>query len=485
MEARHAGNPLPRARGHRPRIQPLSLLAAPRRAPQRPGQRLFRGLGRRAGRVHGLARRPSVLHRRGRRSRRLGRLLRRRVRRARPDRAPGRSRGRAGRGPPRRLRPARQAGQSGARQSLEPRGLVQLVPLLREARLAGRPRERRGRGAGPRSAALRRLPGRRRLRDRDRRLDDGQARVSGPRRPGPGHHGQGLSGRHLDGPVQRGGVVPPLRRASRLDGRGGREAQALLPGLGPDDLRPRHHPSGGQSVAGRDLRGATEGGIRLPQDRLPVRGRHVRNATEARDPDPSLSRRDACYPEGRRGRLRPRLRGSPPALGRARRRDAHRRGHGALLEDQAVALPGPERLFRAQERPDAPIHAPGFLAQRPGLPAAERPGDRAHAERTGALRPLRRRPRQPGHRQRQAGPPGTGGEGALPAGPGPAGRTEPGPRASRGIRAGRLSHRLEGRPGREDEDRRQPIRPGSRHRGEWPSSPGRVPSWGKKKAPLC
>ena len=47
--------------------------------------------------------------------------------------------------------------------AVESRRLVQLVPLLREARLAGRPREPRGRRRRPEVFPVRRLPGRRRL----------------------------------------------------------------------------------------------------------------------------------------------------------------------------------------------------------------------------------------------------------------------------------------------------------------------------------
>ena len=369
---------------------------------------------------------------------------------ARPPRAPGRPFGRAGRGPPRRLRPARQTGQPRTRQSLESRRLVQLVPLFRQARLARRPRERRGRGERPRSAALRRLPGRRRLRDRDRGLDVGQARVT-PIWPGwPGPSRTRASG-PASGPPRsarrsRRGSSPttPIgwsRRAGGPSPATAAGARRSTPSTRPTQRPRRGSPERSRRSGGRDSR--TSRSISCSPRPCPERGGSDVTPIQAYREGMRVIRKAAgddfvlaC--------------GAPllPSAGLVDG-DAHRRRHGALLEDQALALPGPERLFRAEERPDAPVHAPGFLAQRSGLPAAAPSRDRAHPERTGALRPGRRGARQPHRRQRQArrswGRRKKGCSGAR----WPSGEAGPGSKGSSGSwgRTSTSSNPGEGRPG--------------------------------------
>ncbi len=114
------------------------------------------------------------------------------------------------------------------------------------------------RGPRPEVLPLRRLPGRRRLRDRYRRLDVAQAGLSGSPRPGPGHRPEGIQSRDLDGAVQRGRDLGAIHQAPGMDGPGGRPAQALLPGLGKTDLRPRHDPSGSEDLASRYVHEASE-----------------------------------------------------------------------------------------------------------------------------------------------------------------------------------------------------------------------------------
>ncbi len=111
---------------------------------------------------------------------------------------------------------------------LESRRLVQLVPLFRQARLAGRPREPRRGGRRPEGLPLRRLPGRRRLRDRDRRLALGQTGLPGPRRAGPGDHREGFRAGIWAAPFSAAETSRLFAEHPGLDGLGGRPAQTLL-----------------------------------------------------------------------------------------------------------------------------------------------------------------------------------------------------------------------------------------------------------------
>ena len=97
-----------------------------------------------------------------------------------------------------------------------------------------------------------------------------------PAGPGPAHPGARLHGRHLDGAVQRRGDFGAFRPPSGLVRLRGRAAQALLSQLEEDDLRPRHDPSRGPGLAGRDVRGLQADGLLLFQDRFPLCRGHGR-----------------------------------------------------------------------------------------------------------------------------------------------------------------------------------------------------------------
>ena len=260
---------------------PLSFLAAPGRAPARARQRLFRGLGRRPGRLPDLAHRPSVLHRRRRRPRRMGRLFRRRVRRIPCRSSPWRSS---------RAAPSRTSSRLTAASSSGPTASAS-IPGIPSAGAAGtttsgssagrtssRTSSRRRRG--PEGLPLRCLPGRRRLRDGHRRLDVGQARLSGARRPGRGHHEKGIPGRDLDGALQR---VRRHRGSSPITRIGWSPRAAgpspAIEGWGKTIYAlDTTHPEV-KNWLDATFTSAPKGGLHLPQDRFPVRRGHGRGTT--------------------------------------------------------------------------------------------------------------------------------------------------------------------------------------------------------------
>ena len=113
---------------------------------------------------------------------------------------------------------------------------------------------------------LRRFRSRRRLRDRDRRLAR-QARLSRPRRSGPGHQGEAVR----PGPVALFSAAETSRTSPsiRLDGRGERPAEATLQGRGRS-IHALARRAWTSSAGSTRRSNAAAGGYSLSQDRLPV-----------------------------------------------------------------------------------------------------------------------------------------------------------------------------------------------------------------------
>ncbi len=144
-------------------------------------------------------------------------------------------------------------------------------------------------------------------------------------------------------------------RPSGLARRGGGGGGAPL---GAADPRARRDAPGRGGAPGGRLRDTPVARVRLPQDRLHLRGRHGRATSRGRHADRGLSTRPGADSRGRRRRCRdPRLRGAAAAEHRAGRCDADQpRRHAGLA-------PGPRRhqpaghAERACRRPGASLDA--------------------------------------------------------------------------------------------------------------------------------
>ena len=246
-----AGDALPRARSHRPRLQPVSLLAGPGELLRGPVSDYFAAWdGGLAGFLTSRVGHPFFTIEGGDLVG-LGRLFRRRIR------GPGRARaadrpdgGAAGDLLDSTAAPSRERTGSASTAGIPPAGAAgTTISASSAGRTSSRTSTRRPPTGRPSPSTSSRSTTATRPRSATGSRPSPATRTSAGW-PGPSRRG-GFRAGIWAAPFSAAETSRLFAEHPGLDGRGGRPAQALLQGLGPDDLRPGHDAPGRQELARR------------------------------------------------------------------------------------------------------------------------------------------------------------------------------------------------------------------------------------------